>query len=111
MPRKPSSAIRVTSSVGCRCSRSISAAFGRTSSIAKARAVAWTASWSSVKVKFTLLPLELRGAARLGKERGHALALVIGAEQQPEASLLERQGGVEGCGLPLVDEALDLGDR
>src|SRR5262245_59901984 len=109
MPRKPSSAILATSSAGWRCSRSISAALGRTSCCAKSRAVRWAAACSSVGVNCTLLALELRRAPRLGEERPHALALVRGREQQAEAARLERQRVLERRRLAGVDQALDLG--
>ena len=86
MPRKPSSAIRLTSSAGWRCSRSISAAFGRTSLVANSRAVRWTASCSSVGARSMSLPLELRGAPRLGQERRHALALVLRSRTRGQSS-------------------------
>src|SRR3954467_6207338 len=111
MPRKPSSPMRLTSSVGWRCSRSISAARGSTSVVANSRAVRWTASCSSVGARSMLLPLELRGAPRLGEEGRHALALIGGREQEAKALLLERDRVIERGRLTELHQALDLGDR
>src|SRR5438477_4163 len=96
---------------GWRCSRSISAALGRTSLVANSCAVRWTASWSSVGASCMSLPLELGRAPRLGEERRHSLALIRGREQEAERLLLECQGVLERRRLAELDQALDLGDR
>src|SRR5258708_18831207 len=129
MPSKPSSAMRLTSSAGWRCSLSIAAALGSTSCCANSRASFWTASCSSLSVKFTIvprslahaaraappararsLPLEPGRAPRLGEERGHAFASIVGAEQHAERLLLERDRVLERRRLAEVNQPLDLGD-
>src|SRR4051812_8758779 len=80
MPRKPSSAIRSTISVGQRALLSSSAALGSISRFAKSRAVWRTSCWSSVRSKF----MALVGGASLyrlfvGGSSGLASPLVGGA--------------------------------
>src|ERR1041384_6153972 len=124
MPSSPSWAMRWTSSVGWRCSRSISAALGNTSLVANSRAMRIAAVCSSVGENSTVIPserlslrlirsftLELRRAPRLGEECRHPLALVGGREQKPEAALLEAGRGLERRRLAVVDQTLALGDR
>src|SRR5262245_22374494 len=111
MPRKPSSAIRFTSSAGWRCSRSISAALGSTSSRAKSRAVFWTRVCSSVRAncmirRLPLATLERGVALGLAQEGVHAFLLIVGREQEPEAALLHGQGVIERHRLAEVDQPL-----
>src|SRR3954469_22104122 len=80
--------MRATSSLGWRCARSISAAFGRTSFLAKSAAVFCTSRCSSVSSQsIDLFALEFYGS--LPEEGLHALLLIGGGEQGREQFRLE----------------------